>query len=184
MHGVLTSIPRLCCSTPGRLVSAARYSSSVSQAKPDTLLRSIFDDSHLWRTVSAKNSTSTLNEQKGLFRYAQVTKASDLPELATRTLSRAQTIVRRINALPELFAARSYAPAEALIAAAKQFDRLSDLLCGVIDLCEFVRNVHPDQQWILRANEAYELLCSYMNELNTHVGLYQVSPVDHANLLL
>lgn len=125
--------------------------------------------------MTAKNIASTLNGKKGLFRYPQVTKASDLPALATRTLSRAQTIVKRINALPELFAERSYDPAQALLSAAKQFDRLSDLLCGVIDLCEFIRNVHPDQQWILRANEAYELLCSYMNELNTHVGLYQVS---------
>lgn len=57
----------------------------------------------------------------------------------------------------------------------KNLDRLSDLLCGVIDLAELVRNVHPDPAWAGGANEAYEELCEYMNELNTHVGLYEVS---------
>ena len=57
----------------------------------------------------------------------------------------------------------------------KNLDRLSDLLCGVIDLAELVRNVHPDPAWASGANAAYEELCEYMNELNTHVGLYEVS---------
>jgi mitochondrial intermediate peptidase len=56
----------------------------------------------------------------------------------------------------------------------KNLDRLSDLLCGVIDLAELVRNVHPDHAWAGGANAAYEELCEYMNELNTHVGLYEV----------
>ena len=58
----------------------------------------------------------------------------------------------------------------------KNLDRLSDLLCGVIDLCELVRNVHPDDQWITACERSYDRLCSYMNGLNTHVGLYEVSP--------
>lgn len=56
----------------------------------------------------------------------------------------------------------------------KKLDRLSDMLCGVIDLAEFVRNVHPEEEWSEGANEAYEGLCGYMNELNTNVGLYEV----------
>jgi len=57
----------------------------------------------------------------------------------------------------------------------KNLDRLSDLLCGVIDLAELVRNVHPDSAWVEGANAAYEQLCEYMNELNVHIGLYEVS---------
>lgn len=134
----------------------------------------MFDDAQLWRSISSRNSTSQ-HQSQGLFRYSQVRQAQDLPQVAAKTLERAHLIVNRITALPELFASESYSPAQALLATAKQFDRLSDLLCAVIDLCEFIRNVHTEMVWINHANEAYELLCSYMNELNTHVGLYQVS---------
>lgn len=61
-----------------------------------------------------------------------------------------------------------------LLKAVKNLDRLSDLLCGVIDLSELVRNAHPDEQWANAANVAYESLCEFMNVLNTHVGLYEV----------
>jgi len=57
----------------------------------------------------------------------------------------------------------------------KNLDRLSDLLCGVIDLCELVRNVHPEEEWVEESEKAYERLCSFMNGLNTDTGLYKVS---------
>jgi mitochondrial intermediate peptidase len=57
----------------------------------------------------------------------------------------------------------------------KNLDRLSDMLCGVIDLAELVRNAHPDRLWAEAANHAYETLCEFMNVLNTHTGLYEVS---------
>ena len=56
----------------------------------------------------------------------------------------------------------------------KNLDRLSDLLCSVVDLAEFVRNAHPDQKWVASANNLYESLSEFMNVLNTHVGLYNV----------
>lgn len=56
----------------------------------------------------------------------------------------------------------------------KNLDRLSDLLCGVIDMCELVRNAHPEQAWVEESDRAYERLCSFMNGLNTHQGLYKV----------
>lgn len=57
----------------------------------------------------------------------------------------------------------------------KNLDRLSDLLCGVIDMCELVRNVHPEREWVEQSDIAYERLCSFMNELNTDPRLYHVS---------
>ncbi len=56
----------------------------------------------------------------------------------------------------------------------KNLDRLSDMLCGIIDLSELVRHAHPDKAWVDAANHAYETLCEFMNVLNTHVGLYEV----------
>ncbi|OXH64855.1 mitochondrial intermediate peptidase 1, partial [Cryptococcus neoformans] len=63
----------------------------------------------------------------------------------------------------------------------KNLDRLSDVLCGVIDMCELVRNVHPDPRWIEETEKTYETLCSFMNELNTNRGLYDalIATVSH-----
>ena len=66
----------------------------------------------------------------------------------------------------------------------KNLDRLSDLLCSVVDLAEFVRNAHPDPKWVASANNLYESLSEFMNVLNTHVGLYNVRRCKMQFLLL
>ncbi|KAJ7778412.1 mitochondrial intermediate peptidase [Mycena metata] len=65
-------------------------------------------------------------------------------------------------------------PGALLLLVVKNLDRLSDLLCGVIDLAELVQNTHPEQLWVEAANFAHEKLCNFMNVLNTHTGLYAV----------
>ncbi|KZT30832.1 zincin [Neolentinus lepideus HHB14362 ss-1] len=52
----------------------------------------------------------------------------------------------------------------------------SDLLCGVIDLAELVRNASPSTQWM---KTAYEQLCEFTNVPNTHVGLYEASHLTY-----
>lgn len=115
--------------------------------------------------------------KRTLFRFPQIARADDLPGLAQRTVNRAQLIVQRICVLPQLLAEHGSSKEAALLETAKQFDRLSDLLCGVIDLCEFVRNVHSDSDWVEAANWTYENMCGYMNELNTHIGLHNTLSV-------
>lgn len=51
-------------------------------------------------------------------------------------------------------------------------DRLSDLLCRVIDMSDFVRSTHPDRTIVVAANEAYAAMFEYMHVLNTTTGLY------------
>ena len=79
---------------------------------------------------------------------------------------RAQLVTQRILQAPQ--------SRHELLRVVKNLDRLSDILCGVIDLTELVRNAHPDPIWVEAANDAYETLCESMNFLNTHVGLYEV----------
>ncbi|KAJ2076166.1 Mitochondrial intermediate peptidase, partial [Coemansia sp. S142-1] len=55
----------------------------------------------------------------------------------------------------------------------KCLDQLSDSLCRVMDVAELVRQVHPDSSWQNAADEVYSGMFSYMNKLNTHVGLYR-----------
>jgi mitochondrial intermediate peptidase len=92
----------------------------------------------------------------------------DFQALVHATIRRAMAIVARISN------ARDGGPQE-LRNVVKNFDRLSDVLCGVIDMAELVRQAHPHPQWVDASNEAYEMLCSEMNVLNTHTGLYEVS---------
>ncbi|KAJ2008195.1 Mitochondrial intermediate peptidase [Coemansia thaxteri] len=55
----------------------------------------------------------------------------------------------------------------------KCLDQLSDALCRVMDVAELVRQVHPDSSWQNAADEVYAGMFAYMNQLNTHVGLYR-----------
>lgn len=56
----------------------------------------------------------------------------------------------------------------------KRIDRISDILCSILDASEMIRNVHPDKEWLDAASNAFELLHNYLNQLNTHPGLYNV----------
>lgn len=46
-------------------------------------------------------------------------------------------------------------------------DRLSDSLCRVLDIAEFVRSTHPDPDFQQASNQAYGMLFEFMNVLNT-----------------
>ncbi|SCZ94769.1 BZ3500_MvSof-1268-A1-R1_Chr12-1g03646 [Microbotryum saponariae] len=147
-------------------------SSSSLPATHNTPLHQLFDvplNSYASSPTYSSNPT-------GLFLQPVLTTPSSFPVLAHRTTLRAQILVQRICD-PSTYAqttVQDLAQAEhAFLAMVKDLDRLSDLLCGVIDLAELVRNVHPQEEWRSEANEAYEGLYAYMNELNTHVGLYQ-----------
>lgn len=60
---------------------------------------------------------------------------------------------------------------EELVALPRDLDRLSDLLCRVIDLSDFVRTNHPDPKIASAATASYSLMFQYMNQLNTTTGL-------------
>ncbi|SCV72935.1 BQ2448_6860 [Microbotryum intermedium] len=136
----------------------------------NTPLHQLFDVP-LTSYTSCPSSTST---PTGLFLQPLLTTPSSLPLLAHRTTLRAQVLVQRICDPSTYTQPQDLPQAEkAFLSMVKDLDRLSDLLCGVIDLAELVRNVHPEHEWSKKANQAYEGLCAYMNELNTHVGLYQ-----------
>lgn len=105
----------------------------------------------------------------GLFGHPNLTHPGALISLAEATVIRAQLLTDRIL--------RATESRDELLKVVKNLDRLSDMLCGVIDLAELVRNAHPDQTWVDAANHAYETLCKFMNVLNTHVGLYEVHKI-------
>ncbi|BGP43384.1 Mitochondrial intermediate peptidase [Rhodotorula kratochvilovae] len=147
-----------------------------SQTPTDKVLLQAFNTPSSAYTASPSSVTTT-----GLFGQPALTSPDEFPDLAYRTTLRAKVLVNRL--------CRPSPPPQSLEEAERAFldmvknlDRLSDLLCGVIDLAELVRNVHPDQWWVEGANAAYEELCEYMNELNTHVGLYEGLKTLHSML--
>ncbi|GAA5947395.1 hypothetical protein JCM10213_000610, partial [Rhodosporidiobolus nylandii] len=153
-----------------RTATATSLDAADSSPPPhstDKVLHQAFDVP----TSSFTSSPSSISPS-GLFRQPSLTHPSAFPALASRTTLRAKVIVDRL-CRPQPTPDSLEAAELAFLAMVKNLDRLSDLLCGVIDLAELVRNVHPDPAWVEGANEAYEQLCEYMNELNTHVGLYE-----------
>nr|Q6Y5M6.1 RecName: Full=Mitochondrial intermediate peptidase; Short=MIP; AltName: Full=Octapeptidyl aminopeptidase; Flags: Precursor [Coprinellus disseminatus]AAO61501.1 mitochondrial intermediate peptidase [Coprinellus disseminatus]AAZ14915.1 mitochondrial intermediate peptidase [Coprinellus disseminatus] len=128
----------------------------------DRLLVDLFDQPGASTSKSSFAST-------GLFGHPTLTHPGALISLAEATLVRAQLLTERIL--------RARESRDELVKVVKNLDRLSDMLCGVIDLAELVRNAHPERLWMEAANHAYETLCEFMNVLNTHVGLYEVLKV-------
>ncbi|WFD27633.1 mitochondrial intermediate peptidase [Malassezia nana] len=115
------------------------------------------------RATAKPNGTPT-----GLFQIDHLRTPQDFGVLAQRTLVRCQLLVHRIAR-----AAAPDAPRSELASVVRLLDRLSDMLCGVIDMAELVRHAHPVRAWAEAANGAYEYLCNFMNVLNTHTGLYE-----------
>jgi intermediate peptidase len=167
--------PAVARSTPPPNTTASIPSGPfIHRYKPqqdDSDLRDLFDH--------PSGSRSSLTQPTGLFDY-HLSSPESLRPLTERTLIHGQAIVDRIRNSPS-------DPKE-LRRVVKNLDRLSDILCGVIDMCELVRSVHPNQRWVDECDLAYERLCSFMNGLNTDRGLYEVcvsllcpSAVAHRN---
>lgn len=56
----------------------------------------------------------------------------------------------------------------------RKLDQLSDILCRVIDVAEFIRVTHPSQKWVEAAQDTHEMMFEYMNQLNTNVELSNI----------
>ena len=138
-----------------RLATAA--TNNAGPCPVENELVELFDHPH---------STSSPLAPSGLFGQRVLTHPSGFHSLTHATLLRAHLLTERI--------VRAKGNRAELLKVVKNLDRLSDILCSVIDLCELVRNSHPSSEWVESANDAYEHLCEYMNVLNTSTGLYEV----------
>ncbi|XP_076299763.1 mitochondrial intermediate peptidase [Lasioglossum baleicum] len=52
------------------------------------------------------------------------------------------------------------------------FDDMSDTLCKVADLAEFIRIAHPEEQYVKAAEDACIFISGIVEKLNTHRNLY------------
>src|SRR6266511_116068 len=130
----------------------------ATSQEPDETLRLIFDDSDIWNNFISRSQTlaaleygTTLTTRKltGLFRNPELATPQGFHIEAEKALRRVKLLVNRItNANTE----------EELRKVVKNLDRLSNALCSVIDMAEFIRTSHPDPKFAQAANWAYEHL--------------------------
>lgn len=147
-----------CLHTRSLGTSSRRSSPAVAPATREDLdLITLFD--------RPRNVTS-FQSHTGLFGHRFLTNPHAFHTLLESTIPRAQLLVDRLL--------RAHESRDELRQAVRNFDRLSNLLCSVIDLTELLRQVHPDWAWRAGALELHERMNEFMNVLNTEVGLYKV----------
>ncbi|KJY02259.1 mitochondrial intermediate peptidase like protein [Zymoseptoria brevis] len=139
----------------------------ISKAAPSTrhddkTLRDIFDDPRAWQDFSLRTKYHRSGRSAGLLQNRYLTRPEGFGEFARVTLQKSRKIVAQVLA---------YDSVEGYKRIARDMDRLSDLLCRVIDLSDFIRSVHPDREIQAAATQAYAMMFQYMNVLNTTTGL-------------
>ncbi|RYP06189.1 hypothetical protein DL764_003281 [Monosporascus ibericus] len=129
----------------------------------DALLREIFDSppasrgfASPWKGIAGRQNNV------GLFRNKYLTSPEGFLKFAEITVKRAQKLVDKVLKASTL---------EQYKAIVRDLDRLSDLLCRVLDVSDFVRVTHPDATIQAAASQAWAFVYQYMNQLNTATGL-------------
>ncbi|KAF4301004.1 putative metallopeptidase mip1 [Botryosphaeria dothidea] len=155
---------RRCGST---IAATAAQLSPPSRAAPDAshddrVLRQIFDSPRFWKDFSGRNKPQLQGNSAGLFQNRYLTRPEGFQHFAEVTLQKCMKIVDKVL---------SASTVEEYRTLARDLDRLSDLLCRVIDLSDFVRSTHPDSKIQAAATQAYAIMFEYMNRLNTTTGL-------------
>lgn len=138
------------------------HPSISTKSDEDRLLRTIFDSHQFWLDFSKSAQADSLRPRKGLFQNRYLTHASGFHDFTQATLRKCRKIVAQVVAASS---------AEDYRSIPRDMDRLSDSLCRVLDMAEFVRATHPSASFQRAAGEAFTTLFEYMNILNTTTGL-------------
>lgn len=128
----------------------------------DDVLRRVFDSKPFWKEFS-QHRTATVPRKAGLVQNQYLTSPDGFRAFASVSLQKCQAVVAKVLQASTLDEYR---------ALARHLDRLSDLLCRVIDLSDFIRTMHPNREIQEAATQAYALMFEYMNVLNTTTGLH------------
>jgi intermediate peptidase len=132
------------------------YALSSARAKEDDeTLRKIFDNASFWNDFSR---ASKKNPPTGIVGNRYLTHPDGFLDFVRVTLQRCNAVVEKVSAASSIQEYKSMV---------KDLDRLSDLLCSVIDLADFVRGTHPDPRVQGAASKAYAIMFQFMNQLNT-----------------
>ena len=129
----------------------------------DKELRQIFDSPSFWREFSESIPHGSKDQKVGLFQNRFLTHPRGFKSFTNTTLEKATKLVGTVIAASTR---RDY------IQIVRDLDRLSDLLCRVIDLADFVRSTHPSPAMQQAATNSWAKMYEYMNVLNTTTALH------------
>merc|ERR1712142_1273765 len=113
-------------------------------------------------------------EKTGLFGLPELRTSRGFIELKERCIRNAETLVDEVTSPNRT---RNVAVI---------FDDLSDELCRVADMAEFIRLAHPDEEFALAAQDACIAISGLVEQLNTHLGIYNAlyKSVKHGDILV
>lgn len=131
---------------------------------PDQILK-LFDSQKYFNNFCQSGYLLFSTPSVGLFRNQHLTTPDGLVEFSRVSLERAKRLVKDM-----LLEANNTEQGKLLYI--RKLDQLSDTLCRVIDVAEFIRVAHPSQKWVDAAQSTHEAMFEYMNQLNTNVDLY------------
>ncbi|CUS20673.1 LAQU0S01e12024g1_1 [Lachancea quebecensis] len=156
----------------------AYTSFTVQHVKHD--LRKVFDNQNYWREINkdiykyensrgsgifGKLGKHVTSPQTGLFQNPYMISSQGLRKFSMQSLKEAQKLVDQMRRDRSQQGHLNYI---------RNLDRLSDMLCRVIDLCEFIRASHPDSQFVRAAQLCHEEMFEFMNVLNTDSSLCEI----------
>ncbi|KAI9673945.1 MAG: Mitochondrial intermediate peptidase [Caeruleum heppii] len=147
--------------SPSLVLSLASHT-APSSSQDDQTLRKVFDSQSFWQDFSQRHASLHRSHPRGLFQNRHLTNPGGFQVFASDTLGQARKLVAKITSASTVQEYRSLV---------RMMDRLSDLLCRVIDVADFVRAVHPDRRMQDAASKAHALMFEYMNVLNTTTAL-------------
>ncbi|KAG8532662.1 uncharacterized protein KY384_002539 [Bacidia gigantensis] len=127
----------------------------------DETLRKVFDSRLFWNEFG--QTSKNIKSSKGLFQNRYLIRPTGFHSFARDIQEKCRDIV------DDVLRASSTEEYNAL---PRKLDLLSDCLCRVLDLADFVRNTHPNTEWQRSAANAHAHLWEYMNILNTTPGLH------------
>ena len=139
------------------LAVAAAGQSCASKGQDDTILRHVFDSQSFWRDFR-RAGDFTKTPFNGLFCNRYLTHPHGFLDFSRTTVEKCQRLVASVI---------SASTEEERCSIPHTLDRLSDSLCRLLDVADFVRSTHPDNSWRQASTRAYAMLFEFMNVLNT-----------------
>lgn len=149
------------------LYSVAQRSFSKTSKIFSNDLTKLFDDQRYFNRFNEENNDSMFfaGRRTGLFMNEALTTPRGLVDFSKESLTKAKELVNTM--LEDVRKSE-----EGKVNYVRKLDQLSDILCRVIDVAEFIRVAHPSKKWVKAAQQTHEIMFEYMNQLNTNVDLY------------
>ncbi|RLV89404.1 Mitochondrial intermediate peptidase [Spathaspora sp. JA1] len=143
------------------------YGPNLSTTPAYTHLRKVFDDQKYFNQfLRSRQSGTFLTPRSGLFKNKYLSTPNGLVDFSKTSLKQAKALVEEM--IDSSYTTRGK------LQYIKKLDQLSDILCRVIDMAEFIRVAHPGHKWVNAAQQTHEIMYEFMNQLNTNVELYGI----------